>query len=154
MDDIDRLLVSALRAEARATWAELGRVVGLSAPSVAERVGRLERAGVLTGYHAEVDPAAVDLGVSALVGIYQREGTDQDSLVEALRPMRAIEDCWFVAGEEALIVRIRVPDVDGLERALGELRRTRGVARTRTTVVLSSRWEGRLPLPDPDAPPR
>ncbi|HEV7207784.1 MAG TPA: Lrp/AsnC family transcriptional regulator [Mycobacteriales bacterium] len=153
MDDTDRRIVTALRADARATWAELGRAVGLSAPSVAERVARLERAGVVTGYHAAVDAAAVGLGVTALVGIYQREGTDQDSLVEALRPLQAIEDCWFVAGEEALIVKVRVPDVDGLERALGELRRTRGVARTRTTVVLSSRWEGRFPLADPGAPP-
>lgn len=158
LDDIDRVLVARLRSQARSSWAELGRSVGLSAPSVAERVARLERDGVITGYHAAIAPAAAGLGVSALVGIYQREGVDQDALVDALRPNPAIEDCWFVAGEEALIVKVRVPDVDALEAVLGQLRRTRGVARTRTTVVLSTRWEGRFPLPaaDPtaaDGPP-
>lgn len=153
MDHKDHQLTAALRADARASWAELARLVGLSAPSVAERVARLERDGVITGYHAAVEPAAAGLGVSALVGIYQREGTDQDTLPEALRSVEAIEDCWFVAGEEAVIVKVRVADVDALEKTLGQLRRVRGVARTRTTVVLSTRWEGRFPLPPPQALP-
>lgn len=147
MDDVDRTLVAALLENGRASWAELGRVVGLSAPSVAERVSRLERDGVITGYHAAIAPAAVGLGASALVGIYPREGSDAETLVEQLRAIDAIEDCWFVAGDEELVVRLRVADVDALEATLRTLRRTRGVSRTRTTVVLSTPWEGRFPLP-------
>ena len=147
MDDVDRRLVTALVADARASWAELGRVVGLSAPSVADRVARLERDGVLTGYHATVAPALVGLGVSALVGVYQNEGANTDALVEALRDIPEIEDCWSVAGEEELLLRLRTADVDALEVALRALRRTRGVSRTRTTVVLSTPWEGRFPMP-------
>ena len=102
MDDIDRVLIDALRRDARASWAELGRLVGLSGPSVTERVSRLEE----------------------------------------------IEDCWFVAGDESFLVKVRVPDVAGLERTLSRLRRIRGVARTRTTVVLSTKWEGRTAPPE------
>jgi Lrp/AsnC family leucine-responsive transcriptional regulator len=143
VDDIDRRLVSALVADARTSYAELARLVGLSGPSVHDRVRRLERSGVIRGYSADVDPAAVGLGVTALVGILQREGVEQDDLAEALAQVEEIEDCWFVAGEEAFVVKVRGADVDALEHTLGVLRRTPGVARTRTTVVLSTRFEGR-----------
>lgn len=150
MDAVDQKILSELTENGRATWAELGRTVGLSAPSVADRVGRLERDGVITGYRAVVAPRAVGLGVSALVGLYEREGTDGDALVDHLRAVSEVEDCWFVAGDEELVVRLRVADVDALEQALGRLRAVKGVSRTRTTVILSTRWEGRFPLPPLD----
>jgi Lrp/AsnC family leucine-responsive transcriptional regulator len=146
VDDIDRRLVSALVADARISYAELARLVGLSGPSVHDRVRRLERSGVIRGYFADVDPTAVGLGVTALVGILQREGAEQDDLADALAQVEEIEDCWFVAGEEAFVVKVRGADVDALEHTLGVLRRTPGVARTRTTVVLSTRFEGRRRL--------
>ena len=143
MDDIDRQLLSLLLADARSSYADLARAVGLSAPSVHDRVRRLERSGALRGYTAVVDPHALGLGVTALVGILQREGAEQDDLAAALAEIEEVEDCWFVAGEEAFVVKVRVADVDALEHTLGALRRTPGVARTRTTVVLSTRFEGR-----------
>ena len=148
MDDIDRQLVGLLLRDARASYAELARAVGLSAPSVHDRVRRLERSGAITGYAAVVDPHAVGLGVTALVGILQREGVEQDDLATTLAAIEEIEDCWFVAGEEAFVVKVRVADIDALEHTLGVLRRTEGVARTRTTVVLSTRFEGRRRMPD------
>jgi Lrp/AsnC family leucine-responsive transcriptional regulator len=144
VDSTDRALIAALRANGRATYAELARVVGLSAPAVHDRVRRLETAGIITGYHAAVAPAALGLGVSALVGILQSDGAEQDELATRLADVPVVEDCWFVAGEEAFVVKVRVPDVDALETTLGVLRRIPGVARTRTTVVLSTRWEGRV----------
>jgi len=110
-------------------------------------VTRLEQAGVITGYHAAVAPAAIGLGVSALVGLHQADGVEQDDLAARLEAVPEIEDCWFVAGEEAFVVKVRVPDVDSLEHTLAVLRRIPGVARTRTTVVLSTRWEGRVRTP-------
>jgi Lrp/AsnC family leucine-responsive transcriptional regulator len=147
VDDTDRRLVALLVADARASYAELARAVGLSAPSVHDRVRRLERSGAITGYAAVVDPHAVGLGVTALVGILQREGVEQDDLATSLAAIEEIEDCWFVAGEEAFVVKVRVADIDALEHTLGVLRRTKGVARTRTTVVLSTRFEGRRRTP-------
>ncbi len=149
VDPTDRALIAALRANARATYADLARLVRLSAPAVHERVRRLEAAGILTGYHAAVAPTALGLGVSALVGIHQSDDVEQDDLAARLAEVPVIEDCWFVAGEEAFVVKVRVPDVDALEHTLGVLRRIPGVARTRTTVVLSTRWEGRVQLPEP-----
>ena len=154
VDATDRALIAALRANARATYAELARVVGLSAPAVHERVRRLESAGIVTGYHAAVAPTALGLGVSALVGIHQSDGYEQDDIAARLAEVPVIEDCWFVAGEEAFMVKVRVPDVDALEHTLGVLRRIPGVARTRTTVVLSTRWEGRVQLPEDQAADR
>jgi Lrp/AsnC family leucine-responsive transcriptional regulator len=143
MDDIDRTLIESLRAEGRASWAELGRRVGLSAPSVTDRVARLEATGVITGYHAALDPSAIGLGVGALIGIHLSDTSDQDAVTAALSRLDEIEDCWFVAGEASFVVKVRVPDVPELERTLSRLRRIRGVARTETTVVLSTKWEDR-----------
>ena len=81
-----------------------------------ERVAKLEAAGVITGYHAAVAPDALGLGVSALVGILQSDRGDSDRIAEALRAMPEIEDCWFVAGEETFVVKVRVPDVPALEQ--------------------------------------
>ena len=144
MDQTDRLLVEALRANARATWAELGRAVGLSGPSVQERVRRLEDRGVITGYQASVAPAAVGLGVSALIGIIQGDEVESDDVAAQLDQVAEVEDCWFVAGDENFVVKVRAADVAELEVVVGKLRRVRGVARTRTTVVLSTRWERRV----------
>src|SRR6266566_338143 len=144
IDGVDRVLIEALRDNARVTYAELARRAGLSAPAVHERVAKLEAAGVITGYHAAVAPAALGLGVSALVGIVQGDRSDSDRIADAVRAMPEIEDCWFVAGEETFVVKVRVPDVAALEQAIGALNRIPGVAHTRTTVVLSTRFEGRF----------
>ena len=143
MDDIDRALLAALRRDGRASWAELGRLVGLSGPSVTERVARLEAAGVITGYHAAVDPGSLGRTVAALVGVHLSDTSDQDAVTVALQRLDEVEDCWFVAGDESFLLKVRVPDVAELERTLSRLRRIRGVSRTRTTVVLSTKWEGR-----------
>jgi Lrp/AsnC family transcriptional regulator, leucine-responsive regulatory protein len=143
MDSVDSQLVAALRADGRASYAELGRRVGLSGPSVQERVRRLEDRAVLRGYHASVDPVAVGLDVTALVSVYLSDNAVQDDVAERLADVEAIEDCWSVAGDETFVVKMRVTDVAALEATIGRLRRARGVSRTRTTVVLSTRWEGR-----------
>jgi Lrp/AsnC family leucine-responsive transcriptional regulator len=144
VDEVDLRLIDALCGNARATYAELARRVGLSAPAVHERVAKLEASGVITGYHADVTPAAIGLGVSALVGIQQSERGDPARIAEALEAVREIEDCWVVAGEETFVVKVRVPDVAALEHVIAALGQIRGVARTRTTVVLSTRFEGRV----------
>jgi Lrp/AsnC family leucine-responsive transcriptional regulator len=143
VDALDRKIIAALRLNGRATYAELGRTVGLSASSVHERVGKLEAAGVITGYHAVVNPSTVGLGVTALVGIQPTDTAENDELADELAGLSEVESCYAVAGDEAFVVKVRVSTVDDLEQTLGRLRRIGGVARTRTTVVLSTRFEGR-----------
>ena len=144
MDAVDRQLLDALRANGRATFAELARVVGLSAPAVHERVGKLEAGGVITGYHAAVAPESLGYSMSALIGIFLSDKANTDDVSGALREVPEVEDCWFVAGEESYVVKVRVADVGALEQMIGTLNGIAGVARTRTTVVLSTRFEGRV----------
>lgn len=145
MDAVDRLLLDALRANARATYAELARVVGLSAPAAHERVQKLEAAGVITGYHAAVAPETLGYAMNALIGVFITDDADADTITAALQQFPVVEDCWFVAGEETFVVKVCVPDVGGLETTIRGLSAIRGVARTRTTVVLSTKFEGRVP---------
>jgi Lrp/AsnC family transcriptional regulator, leucine-responsive regulatory protein len=144
MDDVDRKLLAALRTNARSTYAELGRQVGLSAPAVHERVGKLETSGVITGYHAAVAPEALGYAVNALIGIFITDGADTDQVAAGLAAQPQVEDCWFVAGEETFIAKVCVPDVGGLEKIIRDLNAVPGIARTRTTVVLSTKFEDRV----------
>jgi len=144
MDAVDRAILDALRANARATYAELARAVGLSAPAVHERVGKLEAQGVITGYHAAVAPESLGYSMSALVGVFLTDIANPDEVAEQLETLSAVEDCWFVAGEESFVVKVRVLDIAGLEQAIRAITQMRGVARTRSTVVLSTRFEGRV----------
>ena len=148
MDDTDRRLIAALLADARTSYADLARQVGLSGPSVQDRVRKLERDGVLRGSGVDVDPKALGLGVSALIGLQQGEGVDADELVARLADVREIEDCWGVAGDEAFVAKVRVKDLDDLDRTLRVLRHVPGIVRTRTTVVLSTCFEGRRRVPE------
>jgi Lrp/AsnC family leucine-responsive transcriptional regulator len=143
IDAVDRQLIELLSANGRASYAELARAVGLSSPAVHDRVGKLEAAGVITGYHAVVDPRSVGLDVTALVGVIESDSVDDAGVEEALRTLPEIQDCWRVAGTEDYVIKVRVADMAALEATINAVNRIRGVARTRTTVVLSTKWEGR-----------
>jgi Lrp/AsnC family leucine-responsive transcriptional regulator len=143
IDAVDAQLIELLRANGRASYAELARQVGLSSPAVHERVGKLEAAGVITGYRAVVDPPSVGLDVTALIGVIESDSVDDTGLEAAMREVPGIEDCWRVAGSEGYVLKVRVADIPALEGTVNALNRIRGVARTRTTVVLSTKWEGR-----------
>jgi Lrp/AsnC family leucine-responsive transcriptional regulator len=144
VDDVDRQLVRALRANGRATYAELARQVGLSAPAVHERVGKLEASGVITGYHAAIEPGALGNPMNALIGVFITDNADTDQIAGVLADIASVEDCWFVAGEETFVLKVAITDVTGLERVIRELNAVPGVARTRTTVVLSTKFEDRF----------
>src|SRR4029079_10305170 len=96
VDPYVRRLLYLLRTNARLSYAELARQVGLSAPAVHERVAKLETSGVLRGYHADVDPEAVGLGVTALIGVVQDSSGDIDDLLRLLGDMTEIESCYFM----------------------------------------------------------
>ncbi|HEV2636083.1 MAG TPA: Lrp/AsnC family transcriptional regulator [Actinocrinis sp.] len=145
MDAVDRMLVDALRTNGRATYAELARLVGLSGPTVTDRINRLEQNGVISGYRATISPPAVGLGVTALIGILLSDAADLEDVGRRLKDVVEIEDCWFVAGEESYLIKVRAANPAGLEKIIGKVNRIRGVARTRTTVALSTKWEGRQP---------
>lgn len=143
MDAIDLSLVELLRNNARLSYAELARQVGLSAPAVHERVGKLEASGVIRAYRADVAPEAIGLGVTALIGIVQDSGGDTEDVLNAFRQMPEIESCYFMAGVESFLLKVRVGTIAELEQLILKLNRTAGVASTRTGVALSTKWENR-----------
>jgi Lrp/AsnC family leucine-responsive transcriptional regulator len=149
MDAIDLRLVDLLRANARLSYAELARQVGLSAPAVHERVGKLEAVGVILAYRAEVAPETVGLGVTALIGIVEDSGADTDDVLAALRVIPEIEACYFMAGVESYQLTVRVGSIAELEQLIVRINRTAGVASTRTAIALSTKWENR---PQPGSP--
>jgi Lrp/AsnC family transcriptional regulator, leucine-responsive regulatory protein len=143
VDRIDRELVELLRANARLSYAELARQVGLSAPAVHERVGKLEASGVIRAYRAEVDPEAIGLGVTAIIGIVHHSGRESDDVLAELRAQPEIESCYFMAGEESFLLTARVGTIGELEQLVMRLNRIPGVASTRTAIALSTKWESR-----------
>lgn len=150
MDAIDRRLVELLRTNARLSYAELARQVGLSSPAVHERVGKLESSGVIRAYRAEVAPEALGLGVTALIGVVQDADFEVDDVVAALSELPEVESCYFLAGAESFLLKVRVGTIPELEHIIVRLHRTPGVTNTRTTVALSTKWENR-PRPVPQA---
>ena len=148
MDAIDLRLVELLRDNARVSFAELARKVGLSAPAVHERVGKLESSGVIRGYRADVAPEPIGLGVTALIGIVEESTANPDDVIEALRELPEVEACYFLAGPESFQLMARVGTIAELEQLVMRLSRTPGVAATRTTIALSTKWENR-PQPIP-----
>jgi Lrp/AsnC family leucine-responsive transcriptional regulator len=98
---------------------------------------------VIRAYRADVEPEAIGLGVTALIGIVEESDADPDEVVEDLRKLSEVEACYFVAGVESFVLTVRVGTIAELERLIMRLNRTPGVASTRTVVVLSTRWENR-----------
>jgi Lrp/AsnC family leucine-responsive transcriptional regulator len=142
LDERDREIVAALQEDARATYAQIGRRVGLSASAVHERVRKLEQAGAIRGYGARVDPEALGLFVTALIAVSPLDPTQPDDLPDRVREFPEVEDCYSVAGEANYILKARTRTTSGLEDLIRRLRE-KGEVQTRTTVVLSIPFEGR-----------
>jgi Lrp/AsnC family transcriptional regulator, leucine-responsive regulatory protein len=117
LDPTDRRLLTQLQADARLSLAELGRRVGLSSPAVAERLRRLEGDGVITGYHAQVDPARLGFGLGVLVRI--RPAPRQLAAVAQLaRETPEIVECLRVTGDDCYVMTAHVRDVVHLEELI------------------------------------
>jgi Lrp/AsnC family transcriptional regulator, leucine-responsive regulatory protein len=117
LDPTDRRLLTQLQADARLSLAELGRRVGLSSPAVAERLRRLEGDGVITGYHAQVDPARLGFGLGVLVRI--RPAPRQLAAVAQLaRETPEIVECLRVTGDDCYVMTAHVRDVVHLEEII------------------------------------
>jgi Lrp/AsnC family transcriptional regulator, leucine-responsive regulatory protein len=117
LDPINLRVLDELVAEGRIAMAELGRRVGLSAPAVAERVQRLERAGVIAGYRAELDPRALGFPVSAVVRIRPAPGQLQ-RIPELARETPEVVECHRITGDDCYLLRLYLRSIDDLEDVL------------------------------------
>jgi Lrp/AsnC family transcriptional regulator, leucine-responsive regulatory protein len=142
LDARDLDIIAALQADARATYADVGARVGLSASSVHERVRKLERQGVIRGYRAVVDPEAIGLFVTALVSASPLDPRQPDDLPDRVREFPEVEDCYSVAGEVNYVLKVRTRTTGDLEELIRRLREKAAVA-TKTTIALSIPFEDR-----------
>lgn len=142
LDERDLEIVAALQEDARATYADIGRRVGLAASSVHDRVRKLEQAGAITGYRAEIDAEHVGLFVTALIALTPIDASQPDDLPERVEDFPEVEDCYSVAGEANYVLKVRTRTTADLEDLIRRLREKAEV-QTRTTVVLSTPFERR-----------
>jgi Lrp/AsnC family leucine-responsive transcriptional regulator len=139
LDELDRRIVGELQREGRLTMAELGRRVSLSPPAVADRVQRLERRGVITGYHARVDPKAVGYPVAAVVRVAPAQGQLQ-KIRDVARDTTEVVECHRITGEDCFLLKLHLRSLDDLE---GVLDRFTPFGRTTTSLVHSSPVDNR-----------
>lgn len=138
LDELDRKILDHLEREGRATLADVGAAVGLSASAVKRRVDRLHETGVIVGYAAVVDPQAIGDRLEAFVELYCADNVAPADLLASVAGLPAVVAAHTVAGDADAIVRIRVEGMEALERTIEQLRRDPKVTRTRTMVALST----------------
>jgi Lrp/AsnC family leucine-responsive transcriptional regulator len=141
LDNYDTRILAELQADARLSLAELGRRVHLSQPAVSERVRKLEAAGVITGYRATVNLAALGYGIRALVRVGR---TDYASMVRLIADTPEIVNVWNVTGEDSWVLEIAVVDVAHLDAVVSALCL---LAQTSTSIILKTLREHQVMLP-------
>jgi Lrp/AsnC family leucine-responsive transcriptional regulator len=117
LDEVNLRVLRELQAEGRIGMAELGRRIGMSAPAVAERVQRLERAGVIAGYHAEIDPAKLGFPVAAIVRIRPAPG-QLSRIPDVARETPEVVECYRITGEDCFLIKLFLRAIDELEEVL------------------------------------
>jgi Lrp/AsnC family leucine-responsive transcriptional regulator len=142
VDERDLEIIAALQEDARATYADVGRRVGLAASSVHDRVRKLERSGAIRAYRADIDPEKVGLFVTAFIAVSPLDASQPDDLPDRVLDLPEVEDCYSVAGEANYILKVRTRTTGELEDLIRRLRE-KGEVQTRTTIVLSTPFEGR-----------
>ncbi|HMU33526.1 MAG TPA: Lrp/AsnC family transcriptional regulator [Pyrinomonadaceae bacterium] len=134
LDEIDQKVLHILQEDARTSYAELGRQVGLTTPSVIERVRKLEDSKIITGYRAEIDTARVGLPILAFVRM-SITGVDYSHIIEVAESSNEVLECHRGTGEDSFIMKIAVSSVEHLQDVIDRLT-PYGI--TTTTIVLSS----------------
>ena len=140
-DSYDTRILAELQADARLALAELGRRVHLSQPAVAERVRKLEAGGVITGYRATVNLAALGYGIRAVVRVGR---TDYQRMVQLVGETLEIVNAWNITGEDSWLLEIAVTDVAHLDAVVSQMCL---LAETSTSIILKTVREHQVMLP-------
>jgi Lrp/AsnC family leucine-responsive transcriptional regulator len=147
VDAIDLTIVGILARDARTTFSDIAEQVGLSGPSTADRVRRLEERGVIRGYHAQISPDALGLDLTAFVEVTLDAPKHRDVFLAAVANEPHIVECHHIAGDHDYLLKVRCAGTAGLESFVSDVvKAIAGVVRTRTTIVLSSAFERALSL--------
>jgi Lrp/AsnC family leucine-responsive transcriptional regulator len=144
LDAIDRKILGLLQDNAKMAQVEVAKKVGLTAPSVNERIRKLERAGYIRGYVAVLDEKKLGHDITAFVEVFVEHPKFEESFIEAVSVHDEVLECHHITGEFSLLLKVRVPDMTAFRRLLIEkLNSLRGVRQTRTVMVLATAKEQR-----------
>lgn len=144
IDNFDQKILQLLQQDARISHAEVGRQVHLSQPAVSERIKRLEAAGVIRGYRADINPKALGYQITAMIRISTQQGRPY---AEFVARCPEIIDCYTVTGEDGAVMRVLATDVEHLQRVINELN---AFGSTSTAIVLTTHVAGK-PISVPSA---
>lgn len=139
LDDTNRRILAELQENARVSLAELGRRVGLSSPAVGERLQRLERQGVITGYRPEVDPRKLGYSLGVVIRVRPAPGQIQN-VADLARATPEVVECHRITGEDCYFMKAHVRDVGHLEEVIDHFV---ALGQTTTSIVQSSPVPGR-----------
>ena len=120
MDKFDRKIVAALHDNARLSYAELARRVSLSAPAVAERVEKLERSGVISGYRAIINPEKLGYPIQCLIELTVKN-LEYYGVLETLKTMAEITECYSITGSSGLMIKVAVDNMATLQQVTARL---------------------------------
>lgn len=140
-DTIDLQIISILQEHGRIPLVKLGEQVGLSAPSVIERVKKLEDGGVITGYHASVDARQMGKDVTAFIGVSIGHPRTIGMFEQTVERLEEVLECHHVTGEYTVLLKVKTCSTATLEELIKTIRAIDGVTRTETMVVLSTHTE-------------
>lgn len=137
LDEIDKRIIASLVSDARASYAEIGAIVSLSAPAVKRRVDRLRSAGVIRGFTAIIDPAAIGWTTEAFVELFCTGRTTPAQLAVAAKRHPEVVGAYTISGRADALVHLRAADIGHLEQALERLRAEPFITSTHSMIVLS-----------------
>jgi Lrp/AsnC family leucine-responsive transcriptional regulator len=140
-DATDLEILDALQHNCKQPLAAIGQQVGLSAPSVLERIHKLEEAGVITDYVARLDARKLGKDISAFIGVATERTRDIERIEREVVALGDVMECHHVTGAYTLMLKVKTRDTEALEDLLERIRSCEGVARTETMVVLSTHTE-------------
>jgi Lrp/AsnC family transcriptional regulator, leucine-responsive regulatory protein len=156
IDALDREILRLLRQDGRMPVASIAKEVGLSGPSVHERIKKLEQRGIIAGYTAILEPQLLNRPHVAFVMVTLSEGNEfaiDDPIVARICEEPDVLEFHRIAGEDCYLIKVRSATNKELEKLLRRVRKIRGVARTRTTIVLSTELERpSIEVPSEEAP--
>jgi Lrp/AsnC family leucine-responsive transcriptional regulator len=142
LDNVDRHILSILQEDCTLQLAKIGERVGLSAPSVAERIKKLEESGIIRGYTAILDARKLGKDITAFIGVFIDHPKLIKNFEKEIDRLEAVQECHHVTGEHTVLLKVKVDNTSVLEELIRRIRSIDGVTRTETSIVLSTYTEG------------
>jgi len=137
-DNVDLRILDLLQADARTSNAEIARRVGMAPSAVLERIRKLEKRGIIQGYHARIDPKALGLGLTCFTFVRTEEPVGSVESGQDLAAIPEVLEVHHTAGQDCYLLKVRVADTEHLSRLLKRFGRVPEVRDTRTTIVLTT----------------